>query len=105
MAERINVERRLRFEAQDEALQATRRLNEELEQRVQERTQELENLNQRLAEISNTDQLTGLRNRRYLDQALEEEWQRSLRYRHSLCVLLLDIDFFKKVNDEHGHLV
>lgn len=105
MAERINVERRLRFEAQDEALQATRRLNEELEQRVQERTQELEDLNKRLAEISNTDQLTGLRNRRYLDQALAEEWLRSVRYPHSLCVMLLDIDFFKKVNDEHGHLV
>lgn len=67
MAERINVERRLRFAAQDEALKVTRRLNEQLEERVRERTLELEKLNARLEEISNTDQLTKLKNRRYLE--------------------------------------
>lgn len=103
MAERINVERKLRFEAQDEALHVTRRLNEQLEQRVQERTQELEKLNCRLEEMSNTDQLTGLKNRRYLDNVMKDEWERCKRYRHPLTVLLLDIDFFKKVNDVHGH--
>ncbi len=103
MAERINVERKLRFEAQDEALHVTRRLNEELEQRVHERTQELEKLNHRLEELSNTDQLTGLRNRRYLETALLSEWERSKRYQHPLSVLMLDVDFFKRVNDQYGH--
>jgi len=103
MAERINVERKLRFEAQNEALQVSRRLNDELEQRVRERTEELEQLNLRLAELSNTDQLTGLKNRRFLDAALEHEFERCRRYRHPLTVLLLDIDHFKKVNDTHGH--
>lgn len=103
MAERINVERKLRFEAQDAALQVTRRLNEELEQRVQERTHELEKLNHRLEELSNTDQLTGLKNRRYLETALAEEWERGRRYQRPLSVLMLDVDFFKRVNDQYGH--
>jgi diguanylate cyclase len=103
LAERINVERKLRFEAQTDALQVTRRLNEDLELRVLERTQALEKANRKLEELSHTDQLTGLRNRRYLDAALKEEWTRCQRYQHSLSLVLLDIDFFKKVNDEHGH--
>lgn len=103
MAERINVERKLRFEAQDEALQATRRLNEELEQRVQERTQALEIANARLEALSNTDQLTQLKNRRYLEKTLQEEWQRCKRYGRHFAILMMDVDFFKKVNDQHGH--
>ena len=65
LAERINAERRLRYEAQEQALIATQRANEELEGRVQERTQELESLTQQLRDLSNTDQLTGLHNRRH----------------------------------------
>lgn len=103
MAERINVERRLRFAAQDEALLVTRRLNEELEQRVLERTQELEILNSRLEEMSNTDQLTKLKNRRYLEGVMQEEWARCKRYGHNFAVMMMDVDFFKKVNDQYGH--
>ncbi|MDF2446015.1 MAG: hypothetical protein K0S46_1251 [Moraxellaceae bacterium] len=119
LAERINQEKRLRFEAQQEALQSERRArlaqaevldtqrraNEELEQHVQARTRELEIANLCLAELSATDQLTGLRNRRFLDDLLREEFVRCYRYRHSIAVLLLDIDHFKHFNDSHGHLV
>ncbi len=105
LAERINAERRLRFAAQQQALDTTQRMNAELEGRVQARTQELENLMQRLRDLSNTDPLTGLRNRRFLDDLLREEWERGLRYRNSLAIVLLDIDHFKQVNDEYGHQV
>ncbi len=52
-----------------------------------------------------TDPLMGIHNRRYLDARLKEEVDRALRYKLPLSVLLLDIDHFKKVNDDHGHQV
>ena len=64
---------------------------------------ELEHLNVQLEELSQTDQLTQLSNRRYLDMALSQEITRSYRYKESFCVILMDIDFFKKVNDTYGH--
>ena len=103
MAERINVERRLRFAAQDEALKVTRRLNEQLEERVRERTLELEKLNAKLEEMSNTDQLTKLKNRRYLETVMQKEWARCKRYERDFAIMMLDVDFFKKVNDQYGH--
>jgi diguanylate cyclase (GGDEF)-like protein len=56
---------------------------------------------QRLAAI--TDGLTGLRSRRYFEQALRTEAARAVRSRHPLSMLLLDIDHFKQVNDTFGH--
>jgi diguanylate cyclase (GGDEF)-like protein len=50
-----------------------------------------------------TDALTGTFNRRYLDRRLDEEVLRARRYGFPLAVLLLDIDHFKEINDEHGH--
>lgn len=103
LAERINHERRLRFDAQTATLQASQRMRQELEQRVQQRTQDLEVLNQRLRQLSDTDQLTQLRNRRALESQLAQEWARALRYGHSLALVLIDIDHFKAVNDRYGH--
>ncbi len=51
------------------------------------------------------DGLTGLYNRRVMMETLEHEINRARRYDHPLCVLILDLDHFKKVNDVHGHLV
>jgi diguanylate cyclase (GGDEF)-like protein len=52
-----------------------------------------------------TDALTGWHNRRYLQTRLQEEIARSRRERTSLVCLMLDIDYFKRVNDDHGHVV
>lgn len=118
LAERINLERRLRFGAQKHVLESERELrlmreealhqqqqaNEELEARVHERTHELEVLNTRLVELSATDQLTGLKNRRFLDQVLDDEVIRCRRYQRNLGVLMVDIDHFKRFNDTWGHL-
>lgn len=52
-----------------------------------------------------TDALTGLHNRRKLDEILQEESDRSQRYQYAFSCILLDIDDFKKVNDTFGHLV
>lgn len=104
LAERINDERHKRFQAQNEALAAQTLAKEKLETSVAERTKELKIANKRLQELSDTDQLTGLKNRRYLDQFIEHERIRATRYKHPLSILLIDIDHFKQLNDTHGHL-
>ena len=65
---------------------------------------DLKRTNELLLELSNTDHLTGLFNRRYLMDALDKEVQRSLRKGGNLSLIILDIDHFKKVNDQYGHL-
>lgn len=65
---------------------------------------ELKRSNELLLELSNTDHLTGLFNRRYMMEALDKEVQRSVRKGGNLSLIMLDIDHFKRVNDEFGHL-
>jgi diguanylate cyclase (GGDEF)-like protein len=82
-----------------------RRLNAELESIVAERTRELVEKNRELEVLSVTDRLTGLYNRRKLDEVLEEELVRCRRYAQQFAVILMDIDHFKRINDSHGHHV
>lgn len=65
---------------------------------------DLKRSNELLLELSNTDHLTGLFNRRFLMESLDKEFQRSRRKDGQLALLMLDIDHFKRVNDTHGHL-
>ena len=58
-----------------------------------------------LAEMASTDTLTGLPNRRQLDDELDRHAARARRHREPLSVFVVDIDHFKAVNDEHGHQV
>src|SRR5690606_25440872 len=60
--------------------------------------------NAKLAQLAREDSLTGLINRRGLDESLEYELRRAVRAQHSLTLIMVDVDFFKKLNDEHGHL-
>lgn len=65
----------------------------------------LENVinNERLKHIGLTDQLTGVNNRRYIEQRMQEEIGRAQRERSALSCLFIDIDHFKRVNDKFGH--
>ena len=105
LAYRINLERRKRHEAQEQALAIQQQANLTLEMRVQARTDELERANEQLKAISLTDGLTHVANRRRFDEKLNDEWRRAQRHGHPLSLLMLDIDHFKRVNDELGHLV
>jgi two-component system cell cycle response regulator len=66
---------------------------------------ELFQTNQKLEQMAITDSLTGCYNRHYLTQQLEHEVMKNMRYQIPFAIFLLDIDFFKLVNDNYGHLV
>ena len=54
--------------------------------------------------MSETDALTGVANRKKLDSVMSKEWARYIRYQHELSLIIFDLDHFKKINDEFGHL-
>ena len=60
--------------------------------------------NAQLYQESITDGLTGLFHHKYFELRLKEELDRSKRYKHPLTLIIIDIDFFKKVNDTYGHI-
>ncbi len=64
---------------------------------------EKNNLNQRLQREAIHDPLTNLFNRRFLDETLARDLKHALREKRTLCVAMLDLDFFKKLNDTFGH--
>lgn len=83
----------------------------ELEHRVQERTHELDTAmseltkaNERLQELTEQDGLTGLKNRMFLSERMPEIWRQAQRWHTPVSVLMIDVDHFKRVNDDHGHL-
>jgi diguanylate cyclase (GGDEF)-like protein len=91
--------------ANEQLLQELRTLNQELEQRVQQRTRELEEANfdldqknKMLEKLALTDPLTNLPNRRAMDRLAERELRRRDRYPSPLAVGLIDVDHFKQIN-------
>jgi diguanylate cyclase (GGDEF)-like protein len=62
------------------------------------------NLYQRLQALANTDSLTGIYNRLYLQERLHAEFEKAQKKGHELSLAILDIDYFKKFNDTYGHL-
>ncbi len=89
-----------RFEAEQE-LQNYR---SHLEDLVDERTEALKLMNKKLEEFSFQDGLTGISNRRMLDLTLSQEWDRGVREKQPLSLIMLDVDFFKQYNDQYGHI-
>jgi hemerythrin len=79
------------------------RLNKSLEKKVQQRTKELLKANQHLEELSRTDVLTGLPNRRHAMKSLSLQWNESISKNVPLVCMMIDADHFKDVNDVYGH--
>lgn len=78
-------------------------LYNDLERRVEERTEALQEANQKLHKIATTDFLTGAMNRRAFIEVAENELERMRRYGGDATLLLFDLDKFKSINDTHGH--
>lgn len=82
------------------------RLQQEIErdrEEIRRFAAELAVTNRRLQEVALTDQLTGLRNRRYAIDRVAQEWATSIRSRRPLSCMVVDLDSFKQINDTHGH--
>jgi diguanylate cyclase (GGDEF)-like protein len=105
------------FFEMEEASNKLRELNENLEIMVQERTEALRRSNEKILQqkinlqkankmlryLSTIDELTNIANRRYFNQALHEEWRRSMRDGRPLSLIFVDVDYFKNFNDYYGH--
>ncbi len=83
---------------------------QELKRLVEDRTKDLwkvthklKDANHKLEELSFTDPLTGVGNRRRFEEVIEKEWRRTLRNQQPISILMIDIDFFKSYNDTYGH--
>ncbi|MEA1935727.1 MAG: diguanylate cyclase [Thermodesulfobacteriota bacterium] len=77
----------------------------EVGQRIVDLEKALQESNRKLHEMAVTDSLTGIFNRRAILERLGDELSRAGREKPPLCLMMLDIDHFKRVNDEHGHAV
>jgi len=103
LADKINSERKARISTQERMLEIQIKANQELDNKVRERTEELEILNDQLQESSVTDSLTQVKNRHFFDNSFLSEYRRAYREKSWLSLLIMDIDHFKKFNDNHGH--
>lgn len=98
--------------AKEDLIAVQTRHQEELQYKVEERTLELEialrelsDANRELETLNSIDSMTGIRNRRHFDKRLMAEGRRSRREQTPLSLAMLDIDHFKRINDEFGHTV
>jgi two-component system, sensor histidine kinase LadS len=112
LADRFNHIKHEKAQAQAHALAAEQQLvaslkehEQELEQRVTQRTEELAAANARLRELALRDPLTALANRAALYARVGEALQRMQSGARTLCLFMVDLDGFKAVNDNHGHEV
>ncbi|MCA9839426.1 MAG: diguanylate cyclase [Trueperaceae bacterium] len=98
---RRDISNGLHLTRQREALAA---YTASLEEKVRERTRQLELANQELARQASTDGLTGLNNRTTFDSYLSQHWAGHRRQNAALSLILCDVDHFKLYNDHYGHL-
>ncbi len=79
-------------------------ISNSLSEQIQKSLSNLHQQADQMAKLAHTDPLTGLSNRRHLFEQLENEFARAQRYRRPFCLLYIDMDGFKAINDQFGHL-
>jgi diguanylate cyclase (GGDEF)-like protein len=93
------------YKAIDESKKHVNEVNLKLHEMVDNKTNELQEANTKLKVQANQDYLTKLNNRRFFNCSLEEIWKVRKRNKQLLSIMIIDIDYFKKVNDNWGHPV
>lgn len=86
------------------SLNATSRRTEQIHELINRRTEQLHSANRQLEELTLTDALTGVLNRRGFDSALQSEWGRAAREGKLITLIVIDVDHFKAFNDHYGHI-
>jgi diguanylate cyclase (GGDEF)-like protein len=111
LEQELGEETKERIDAQKSLIEAQQITNELLEARIKERTDilektltELQSANHKLEELSTTDSLTELKNRRHFINIAENELARAKRVQTPIAFAIIDADFFKNINDQYGHL-
>jgi len=99
----LAIENALLFSKRKKAEEALKKARDGLEIAVRKRTAELVKAKAEVEKLSITDEMSGLYNYRYFMQALETEYARAVRYNHSMGLMMIDIDYFKSINDNYGH--
>lgn len=103
LALRINRQRQQQNSRLHEALSAEKQANQTLQQTILQQTAELQNLNQQLQQQAESDPLTHIRTRHFMEQRLAQELVRGARYSQSLALVMIDIDNLRLINDRYGH--
>lgn len=93
------------IEKNRDLLKKLQKANATLEERVQQRTEELEKANEKLSQMATHDYLTGLANRALFQEQLELCLASAKRNKKIIAVFFIDLDDFKKINDSYGHVV
>jgi diguanylate cyclase (GGDEF)-like protein len=99
----LAIENALLYAKSKRAEETLQEASDNLEKEVMSRTSELKKAKDNLEQMSITDGLSGLYNYRFLTHSLESELRRAKRYDRTLALLLMDIDYFKNLNDSYGH--
>jgi len=100
LPDKIEMIARIRYHSQAYIIQLER---DEAFSALEESKSKLAEANLTLQKLSSLDGLTGIANRRSFDETLHKEWNRAMRNKKSLGIIMLDIDFFKLYNDHYGH--
>ncbi|SEQ50125.1 diguanylate cyclase (GGDEF) domain-containing protein [Amphritea atlantica] len=103
LADRINYLKQQKEAAELLHITHLQQEQEELERLVSERTAALEQAMKQAELLAQTDSLTGVLNRRAFYELGEKELERARRYQTPLAVVMIDLDMFKQINDNHGH--
>ncbi len=105
LADRINLLRHEKEAMRITHLEYVEKKSDSLERLVQERTAALEQSMKQAEMLARTDVLTGALNRRAFFEYGEKEYERAMRYKTTLAVIMIDLDHFKLINDNFGHAV